>query len=163
MNAKEMLKSLMYMNDMVLTSYLNDLSDSDLMLRPAPQANHLAWQLGHLISSENRILDSIKPGAGGELPAGFHEKHDKAKTGVDDPKQFLTKQQYLDAYKKQRATSAAVLASMNDSDFDGQAPERFRRMFPTVGATFLLIANHPMMHAGQFAVVRRSLGKPVVI
>ena len=36
-------------------------------------------------------------------------------------------------------------------------------MAPTVGALFVLIANHPMMHAGQFVVVRRKLGKPVVI
>ena len=38
-----------------------------------------------------------------------------------------------------------------------------RRRFPTVGSIFTLIATHPMMHAGQFVVVRRQLGKPIVI
>ena len=33
---------------------------------------------------------------------------------------------------------------------------------PTVGAMLLLNANHTMMHAGQFTVVRRKLGKPVL-
>jgi hypothetical protein len=33
---------------------------------------------------------------------------------------------------------------------------------PTVMALFLLTANHQMMHAGQFSVVRRKLGKPVL-
>jgi hypothetical protein len=28
---------------------------------------------------------------------------------------------------------------------------------------FILIATHPMMHAGQFVPVRRALGKPVAI
>jgi hypothetical protein len=31
---------------------------------------------------------------------------------------------------------------------------------PTLGGLFVLIANHPMVHAGQFVVVRR---KPVAI
>ena len=34
---------------------------------------------------------------------------------------------------------------------------------PTLGGLFVLLANHPMMHAGQFVVVRLKLGKPVVI
>ena len=33
---------------------------------------------------------------------------------------------------------------------------------PTLGALIILIANHTMMHAGQFTVVRRKLGKPVI-
>jgi hypothetical protein len=33
---------------------------------------------------------------------------------------------------------------------------------PTVGAMLLLNANHVLMHAGQFSVVRRKLGKPVL-
>jgi hypothetical protein len=33
---------------------------------------------------------------------------------------------------------------------------------PTLGDIFLLLATHTMMHAGQFTVVRRKLGKPVL-
>jgi hypothetical protein len=36
-------------------------------------------------------------------------------------------------------------------------------MFPKLGAVLTLAANHPLMHAGQFASVRRKLGKPVAI
>jgi hypothetical protein len=32
-----------------------------------------------------------------------------------------------------------------------------------MAAFYLLIANHPLMHAGQFVPVRRALDKPVVI
>jgi hypothetical protein len=34
---------------------------------------------------------------------------------------------------------------------------------PTIGSLLAMIANHPMMHVGQFVVMRRKLGKPVVI
>jgi hypothetical protein len=37
------------------------------------------------------------------------------------------------------------------------------RIAPTVGALFLLGANHELMHAGQFVVVRRKLGKPILM
>jgi hypothetical protein len=33
---------------------------------------------------------------------------------------------------------------------------------PTLGALFILISNHVLMHTGQFTVVRRKLGKPVL-
>jgi hypothetical protein len=34
-------------------------------------------------------------------------------------------------------------------------------MVPSLGGALLLAANHVMMHAGQFTVVRRKLGKPI--
>ena len=40
---------------------------------------------------------------------------------------------------------------------DAPSPESFREYFPTVGQMFTLIGTHPMMHAGQFVVVRRQL------
>ena len=36
------------------------------------------------------------------------------------------------------------------------------KLAPTVGALLLLAANHAVMHGGQFSVVRRKLGKPVL-
>ena len=57
----------------------------------------------------------------------------------------------------------AGLAALPDEKLDAPGPERMRPNFPTVGDLFTLIATHPLMHAGQFAVVRRQLGKPVVI
>ena len=33
---------------------------------------------------------------------------------------------------------------------------------PTVASLVLLICNHTLMHAGQFSVTRRALGKPVL-
>ncbi len=34
-------------------TYLGDLTDADIMVRAIPDTNHIAWQLGHLIQSEN--------------------------------------------------------------------------------------------------------------
>ena len=39
---------------------------------------------------------------------------------------------------------------------------RMAKFAPTVGAMLLLVSNHTLMHGGQFTVVRRKLGKPVL-
>ena len=55
--------------------YLSDLSDADLLVRPTPGANHIAWQFGHLIESEPHLLKIILPDAKmPELPAGFRRR-----------------------------------------------------------------------------------------
>ena len=77
MNAKDAIRSSANFSSMVLTSYLSDLDDADLMRRPGEGCNHLAWQLGHLISSEVHLLESVAPGKGIELPAGFADAHSK--------------------------------------------------------------------------------------
>jgi hypothetical protein len=133
MNTKEAIRATMGVSSMVMNKYLEDLSDADLMKRPGPGCNHIAWQLGHLISSEAQLLAMAAPGTTVELPAGFAEKHTKEKTGDDNPANFCTKQQYLDEFEKVHAATFAVIDALSDADLDKQAPENFRSMFPTVG------------------------------
>jgi hypothetical protein len=163
MDAKEAIRSAMHMGLFVLDKYVADMSDADLLRRPAPGCNHLAWQLGHLISSEAGLIKSACPAHDVELPAGFREAHSKENTASDDPAHFRSKQEYLDLYKKVRARSLAALEEISDEGLAAPGPEQFRAVFPRVLDLFNLVATHPLMHAGQFVVVRRQLGKPVVI
>jgi hypothetical protein len=163
MNTKEAIQSTMDMSLFVLNKYLSDLDDADLLRRPGPGCNHLAWQLGHLISSEVNLLESICPGKAAELPAGFAERHSKENCHVDDPKQFATKQEYQDLFQKVRSATLSALRAIPDADLDNPSPEWIRASFPKVGQMFTLIGTHPMMHAGQFVVVRRQLQKPIVM
>lgn len=163
MNTKEAIQSAMDMSLYVLNAYLSDLSDADLMRRPGAGCNHLAWQLGHLISSEVNLLNSVCPGKGAELPAGFAEQHSKEMAGSDDASKFFKKQEYQDLFQKVRTATLKALAEIGDAELDQPSPEWIRATFPQVGQMFTLIGTHPMMHAGQFVVVRRQLGKPVLM
>lgn len=163
MNATDAIRKTAEISTMVLKSYISDLEDAELMKRPSPECNHLAWQLGHLISSECDLLNMLQPGAAAELPAGFADKHSKDKCGSDDPAAFCTKQEYLDLMDKVQAATFAALEKVTDADLEAPAPENFRQMFPTAGQVYILIATHQMMHAGQFVPVRRALGKPVLM
>ena len=161
MNAKDAIRSSANLSSMVLNTYISDLDDADLMRRPGEGCNHLAWQLGHLISSEVQLLDKVAPGQGIELPDGFADAHSKEACNNDDPAGFLGKQTYVELFDKVRAASLGALDAYAQSDLDNSAPEDFREFCPTIGDMFTLIATHPMMHAGQFVIVRRQLGKPI--
>jgi hypothetical protein len=163
MNAKDVVKRSFGMGDFIVNSYLADLGDSDLLLRPVEGQNHIAYQLGHLISIEWRLVEGIKPGSCPPLPAGFDANYTKEMSSSDDPTKFATKQQYLDMYKAQRAATLAVLDSLSDADLDRPGPEVVRQIAATVGDTFGLLGEHVLMHAGQFVSVRKKLKKPVTI
>jgi hypothetical protein len=163
MNTKEAIRAAMDMGLFVLNTYISDFDDADLMRRPAKGCNHVAWQLGHVISSESQLVDFVCPGKGAKLPEGFAAAHSKEARELDDPARFLTKKEYQQLFDQVRAATVAALEGLPDVQLDAPSPEMFRKRFPTVGHLFNLIAIHPLTHAGQFVVVRRQLGKPILI
>ena len=163
MNTQEAICATAETSRMVLNSYISDLDDADLMRRPGPSCNHLAWQLGHLIASECDLLESVKPGAAIVLPDGFAEQHATENVGIDDPSKFCTKAEYVELLDKVHQASLAAIKQTTDAELDAPAPEKFREYFPTAGNIYVLIATHAMMHAGQFVPVRRALDKPILM
>jgi hypothetical protein len=160
MNAKDVIKNTLDTSDAILSRYVEDLADADLLLRPVAGMNHIAWQLGHLIDVESRLVETIRPGSSPKLPEGFADNHKMDQAKSDDPSHFTTKAEYLNLWKAQRAATKAVLDSLPDAELDEQKPG-LPGFAPTVGAVFNLLGTHPLMHFGQFVAVRRMLGKPV--
>ncbi|MBX3412841.1 MAG: DinB family protein [Pirellulales bacterium] len=163
MNAHDAIRTAHALSTTVIKTYLDDLTDAELLKRPHPDCNHLAWQLGHLIASSHDLLEAVRPSAAAALPAGFAEAHNKTTIAENDPAKFSSKQEYLKLWDEAEAAVLAALDKLSAEDLDQPSPEHFRSMFPTVGHVFLLIANHGLMHSGQFVPVRRALGKPVKI
>jgi uncharacterized damage-inducible protein DinB len=162
MNAKPVIRQMLDRARMVSNMLLADLSDADLLVRPAPGANHIAWQLGHLICSENQMVESIQPGSMPALPAGFAEKYTKETAESDDPGNFTSKDEYLRLYQQQREATLKLLDTIADADMQKPSPEPMRQIGPTMADMFSLVSDHEVMHGGQFSSVRRILGKPRV-
>ena len=162
MNAKDAIRTALTSTQKTLAWYISDLSDADLLTRPVPTANHIAWQLGHLINSERMLLGQLPGAAYPELPAGWGDQHSKAAASMDPPKGFATKTEYLAQFNKMRDTTLTTLAKMSDADLDKPTTGQMAQFAPTLGALLLLQSNHTLMHTGQFTVVRRKLGKPIL-
>ena len=148
----------------LLTNYLGDFTDADMFVRPVTSANHAAWQLGHLLESERSMLLSQLPDAKmPELPAGFQSAMSAESAKADGPAGFLNKANLVSLFDAIRAATIAAVAGLSDADLDKPTTGSMAPFAPTLGAFLMLISNHTLMHAGQFVVVRRQLGKPILM
>jgi len=163
MNAHACINTLLDSSRFVLETYLSDFSDDDLLVRAVPQAHHTAWQLGHLISSEHAMVSALPYGRLVDLPAGFQDRHSKATSGLNESSAYLPKRDYLQIMQTQRKAARAILEAIPADELSEPGPSGIRDYAPTVGSVFLVLGSHEMLHAGQVAVVRRFLGKPVLI
>ena len=109
------------------------------------------------------MREGIDSGKGLKTPECFAKAHSNDSKGSEDADAFLAKQNSLDLCSQVRDLSASVLDSETAAELQSHATDTFRAFCPTILDRFLLIAAHPMMHAGQFAVVRRQLGKPFLM
>jgi hypothetical protein len=159
MNSKETIRATMTAADFFVDSYLSDITPQEMMVRPAPGANHLAWQLGHLISAERRLVEVAVSGSMPPLPEGFAERHTKDTAGSDNPADFLSKDDYLKLAKTVRAATLKVLDSQTEVDFDKPVSGRVPPWIKRAGDCFVTAGSHWILHAGQWVVLRRHLGR----
>ncbi len=158
MNAKDAIRQSRTSSNHVFQMLLEDLGDADLLVRPVPGANHIAWQVGHVIASEHRMLSRLFPDLAPALPGEFADRHSAA--AARENSGFPTKAEYLALQRRVREATLAALDRCPEADLDKPNSGPTAPIAPTLGAVFMLMANHAVLHAGQFSVVRRKLGKP---
>ena len=111
--------------DFLVGRYLDDLTDEEILLRPVPDANHIAWQLGHLITAERHLVEAAAPGSMPELPAGFAERHARGKPVTDNAADYLTKNEYLPSRKtfaKRRSVADRLTPAELDKPIEARVP-----------------------------------------
>ncbi len=163
MNGIETASSALESTGQMLGMFLSDLSDADLLVCPVDGANHIAWQVGHLISTEVFMMNGNLPGASyPTLGADFETNHSRDSTQKQQGNGFLSKAEYLDLMAKTRAITLTAIRQLTDADLDKATTGRLAAKAPTLGKLLLLCSNHTLMHMGQFSVIRRKLSKPVL-
>lgn len=162
MSIANQIKNELKLPEFAVQAYLQDLTDEDLFRRPVPNANHIAWQLGHLIEAEHTLNNMVCPDSMPALPEGFAANHSKDAAGSDDRQQFCSKEEYLKLMAEQRSGTLALLDRLSDDELEKPAPEAIQKFGATVGAVIAGQSAHWMMHAGQWVIVRRQLGKEAI-
>jgi uncharacterized damage-inducible protein DinB len=158
MTAKDVIKYVIKQCRFITREYINDLSDADLLVRPTPGANHIAWQLGHLLAADGFMLSALGCPAA-PLPDGFEAAYATETATSDDPRKFHKKAEYLALMERTEAAALAAVDALPDADLDKPGPDSMKDYAPTRGAVLALIGTHWLMHAGQFVPVRRKLGR----
>lgn len=160
--AADSLVELLEMNMGMTQKTLADLSDADLMTRPVAGANHPVWQLGHVLVSEEWMMNQVRPGPS-MLPAGFAEKFGHDKVSIDDQSKFITKAELLDLFTKVRTATIEKVKTLSPEELAKKIPSPFRKgEEASIELLCQMPAAHMTMHLGQIQVLRRKLGKPVL-
>lgn len=164
MTSMEILADIIIRNGGLLAATIGDFTDADMFLRPFPNANHAAWQVGHILAFEAMAYGLLMPPD--KLPAppaGLEpQKYNRETAGIDDPSRFVSRGTLLEYLPRLRQAEATWVRTLTDADLAKPAPERFTRFAPTVGHLVINQA-HLMMHLGQIQVIRRKLGKAVLM
>ncbi len=161
MKAIELIQKALAFSQGMINNYLNDLSDDDILTRPVPSANNVAWQLGHLTASEVMMVKEQLPNAVyPELPAKLQE-HASGKSATTITS-FLKKSEYLEWFNRVRSATIENVGKLQEADLDKATVGQMKDFCPRLGELLNLITVHDMMHGGQFTVVRRALNKPVL-
>jgi hypothetical protein len=162
MDTRESIRTSLAISDFIVQGYLSDLTPQELLARPCAGANHIAWQVGHLIRSERFLAEMALPGAMPALPADFADRHSKSTCGKDDASCFLSKAEYLSLAKEIRAGTLKVLDQLSEAQLDepavGKGPPWVKRR----GDALITIGGHWAWHVGQWVVVRRNLGREIM-
>jgi hypothetical protein len=160
MGPKDVIRNTLDTSDFIIKSYVSDLTDAELLMRPVEGMHPIALQLGHLLVAEHMLKEMIEPGSAPPLPEGFQQAHDLKKIEGDDSR-FKSKDEYLKLMEEQRAATKDLLERVRESDLGGDANGRLPQWAPTVGAALNMIGMHSLNHSGQFVAVRRKLNKPI--
>ena len=162
MNTLDLIRYNLQTAAFVTDAYLADFTEEELLKRPVPAANHVKWQLGHLIASAHEQLTALGADVP-ELPEGFAAAHAKENAGKSDSGSFWPKQEYFRLQKAIHAAALQFAEGLSADQLAAPGPESMQAYAPTVGAVLMMIGLHDMMHTGQYAVLRRALGKPLVM
>ena len=143
----------------LLAAMLADFSEAEMLVRPAENANHAAWQLGHCVAAFAGLINTAMPGAFKPEPQDFVDRHTAKGSKLNDG--FLPKSELLKKFDD--ANERAIQWMLALSDEDKKKPiEKLKGFAPTVGHLVYVLPNHINMHIGQIQVIRRKLGKPVL-
>jgi hypothetical protein len=161
MEQMELLADLLHRNLGFLNMTLADFSDADFFVRPCPGANHTAWQLGQVCTAERFFVGKYDPSFP-PTPAGWDKKFTKETAGNDDHSFFPKKGELLADLAKVRSATVAWVKTLKPTDLSKPGPEQLKDFAPTLGRVIALVIDHTTMHVGQFQVIRRKLGKPIL-
>ncbi|MCB0337709.1 MAG: DinB family protein, partial [Bdellovibrionales bacterium] len=113
MDGKAAIKIVLDTGSLILSAYLADFNTQELLLRPHPEANQIAWQLGHLVVNERRCLKALSESHAVPMSEEFLQAH--GGTGEQDfvAEEQYSKEHYLALMNQQRSLTLGYLDSLS--------------------------------------------------
>lgn len=143
-------------------SLLEDIEASEWFHAPAPGLQHVAWQIGHLASSQVTLIHGrcFDKTPSDHIPARFRELFGKGSRPVADPSAYPAPTDIRRVFDRIHSEALELVKSISVDELERPASGDPHPMFITKGQCIAMVAMHESFHAGQIALTRRILGKP---
>jgi hypothetical protein len=140
-----------------------DFTADEFVQRPVPNANHALWQLGHLTISEDEMVSEMLTTPDRIASASFQDSFTRGQASESTLAAFPPPEDVLALLKRVRERSCRWIESLATGGGRNPGPLRMRAYLPTADDVALAIQEHAAMHLGQIQVIRRRLGKRMLM
>ena len=131
-----------------------------------PKANHALWIAAHIALADNSFVGKFRP-AQANKPDGWDDLFWQASEPKPDATLYPPADEVLAYFHERRATLLRLLDEGTDEEFSAPAPPAGAKSplagAPNIAQSFIFIAQHEAMHAGQLTVAHRALGHAPLI
>lgn len=160
---KDVILNQLAMSEFLYTKLTADLSDEEYFKAPVAGGNHVAWCLGHMAVSEDRLSAA----ATGTKPQTSEATQELFKGGSKchpDASKYPSRAEIDALFRDNHAHIIEKLKAFDESKWNDPAPEGVKsEVLPTLGAIWSLTGIHPFWHVGHITVCRVALGKGYVL
>ncbi len=130
--------------------------------QPAPDVQHIAWQVGHLAASQVSLIHGRCCGKSPEahLPATFTEQFGRGSRPTAAAAAYPPIAEIRRVFDGVHAEAIALIRTLPEEELDAPTAGGPHPMFVTKGQCIAMAAMHESFHAGQIALMRRIFGMP---
>jgi hypothetical protein len=143
----------------VTQGLLGGLADDQCVARPNGRGNHALWVMGHIAWIDDQILHSMADQSRA-LPEKWIRMFGSGSEPSNNPADYPSRQELADAMRTNRQRIIEWVKSLDEETAWRPTPNVMRPIAPDAITTAFAIVGHELLHAGQVAAVRSSLGLP---
>jgi hypothetical protein len=140
---------------------IKDMSEEELLFRPAENRSHAWWIYGHIVLSTD--IARYLADAPALCPKEWEKLFGLGSPASDTADSYPSKEDLIAQFNKNVYAVIASIKQLTDDQInDGPAseqPEPVREYFSTKGKIITGYAYHCMNHHGQIMTIRNMLGK----
>ncbi len=134
---------------------LEKTDDSLFFKRPFPGANHPAWIVGHLATTDDLFLSML---GGRERVLAWDELFNMGSKCLDDASAYPSRAELEGAMKERREAMLAWLSGLSDEELLAPIEGDLASFASTKAMLMSSMAWHEGTHSGQLAWARRAAG-----
>jgi hypothetical protein len=142
-----------------LSLLVEDIPEEKMCVQPGGVVNHPAWQLGHLVSVQDQLVQRL--GGKSNLDADWGKRFGRGSIPSPDVRAHPKRSEFLGKLDERRGEYVRLFSNLSSDDLAKAPPPEAKlpAFFTSMGMFLLFVMiSHESTHLGQLATWRRAMG-----